>query len=72
MRKYSQMGTSKYEFNPEQFEIDVSNNLQRYSVKKQTLSHKIHAILKEDPVRMDESFSMLLDILREVKTDYKL
>lgn len=71
-KKGSMMGASKYEFNPEQFEIDVENNIKRYKNKKDSAKQEIIKILESDPTRLDESFSMVLEILREIKEKYKL
>ena len=70
VRRMSQMGSSKYELNPEQFDIDIANHQKRYDEKKKEVDEKVRAILSEDPVRMEETFSMILDVMRDVKTYY--
>lgn len=72
MRRHSQMGASKYEFNPEQLDTDVERNQVRLEKKRKDIKKKIIAMLESDPVRIEESFSTLLDVLREVKISYKL
>lgn len=70
MRKQSQMGTSKYEFNPEQFEIDVENNRIRYLGKYTDIYSALEQQIESDPVRIDETFSIMLDVMREFKKKY--
>lgn len=72
MRKGSMMGTSKYEFNPEQFDIDVANNAKRHQETKAKIYEEIKRMLESDPVRMDQTFSTMLEVMRELKTRYGL
>lgn len=70
MRKQSQMGASKYEFNPEQFDIDVENNRLRYLDKYSQVYGELTMIMESDPTRLDETFSIILDVMREFKKEY--
>lgn len=72
MRKQSQMGSSKYEFNLEQLDIDVMNNILKAQIKKNNIKELVIDMFTNDPVRMDETFSMFCEVLREVKSEYKL
>jgi len=66
------MGASKYEFNALQFDIDVANNRRKYKEKKELARRKIVSMLEEEPPNMEENFSMLLEIMRELKVKYNL
>jgi hypothetical protein len=67
MRKQSQMGASKYEFNPEQFDIDVENNRLRYEDTRALIHAELTRIIEANPVRLEETFSIMLDVMREFK-----
>lgn len=66
------MGSSKYEFNPEQFEIDVQNNINRYMELKDNIKEELHKIILQDPSRMSTTFTCVLEVLREIKQEYNL
>ncbi|SME50079.1 hypothetical protein BACERE00183_04389 [Bacillus cereus] len=72
MKKSSNMGSSKYEYNPEKFEKDVLNNKKRYEGKSQKIKEELSRLLKNEPSRMNETFSMMLHSLRELKEEYHL
>jgi hypothetical protein len=72
VRKQSQMGASKYEFNPEQFDIDVENNRLRYEDSRELIHAELTRLMEADPVRLDETFSIMLDVMREFKKRYNL
>jgi hypothetical protein len=72
LRKHSQMGSSKYEFNPEQFEIDIQNKIIKQQQLKQDIHSAILSILKNNAHNMDQTFSTILEVLREIKTEYNL
>ncbi|MDX5808732.1 MULTISPECIES: hypothetical protein [unclassified Bacillus cereus group] len=72
MKKSSNMGSSKYEYNPEKFEKDVLNNEERYHGKSQEIKEELSILLKNEPSRMNETFSMMLQSLRELKEEYHL
>ncbi|WP_242290366.1 MULTISPECIES: hypothetical protein [unclassified Bacillus cereus group] len=72
MKKSSNMGSSKYEYNPEKFEKDVLNNKKRYEGKSQEIKEELSRLLKNEPSRMNETFSMMLQSLRELKEEYHL
>lgn len=72
MRKQSQMGSSKYEFNPEQLDIDVHNKNIKSQQQKLEIHLTIMYLLKKDAFRMDQTFSTILQVLREIKEEYNL
>lgn len=72
MRKPSQMGCSKYEFNPEQFEIDIQNKIIKQLENKQEIHTILTNILRKDAYKMDQTFSTILEVLREIKSEYQL
>lgn len=72
MRKTSQMGASKYEFAPERFELDIKMNQQRYEGKKKEIQNQVKKMLEGDPVRMDETISMYVEVLRDLKTTIRM
>lgn len=67
-RKLSAMGSSRYEFNPEQFDMDVQRNIERRNKRKDEIKNLILSELKKDPVRQDETYQMFIDALREYKS----
>ena len=67
MRKQSQMGASKYEFAPQQLEIDIQKNKQRYDNKYQYVENQLLALLKHDSIRQEETWNMIIEILRDIK-----
>jgi hypothetical protein len=72
MRKQSQIGSSKYEFNPEQFEIDIHNKIIKHQQQKLEIYNIIMNMLKKDPSEIDQTFSTILQVLREIKQEYNL
>ncbi|MFJ8528702.1 hypothetical protein [Bacillus sp. NPDC094106] len=72
MRKPSMMGSSKYEFHPEQFDIDVLNNKRDYEEKKKYIKQELNKMILCKPSRMGETFSMMIQALRELKAEYEL
>ncbi|PSJ85466.1 hypothetical protein C7R93_29855 [Brevibacillus fortis] len=59
------MGASKYEFNPRQFDEDIQQNAVRYETKMDEIRQKINSILASVPARMPETFSLIIEVLRE-------
>lgn len=72
MKKQSQMGTSKYEFNPDQFDIDVEANRVRFVTRRALIHAELKKLIELDGPRIDETFSMMLDVMREFKKHYGL
>lgn len=66
------MGTSKYEFNPEQLDVDVQNNILRHKHQKELIHNLVMSEIKKDGSRMDQTFSIFLEVLREIKEEYTL
>jgi Txe/YoeB family toxin of Txe-Axe toxin-antitoxin module len=72
MRKQSMMGSSKYEFNPKQFDIDVMEKLQLHQEKKERIAEQIDQLLMEDPFRIGDTFSLIIEVLREAKQKHNI
>lgn len=71
-KKQSQMGTSKYEFNPEQFEIDMMNNLENYRIKYELLNDTIENWFMIEPDKMKDTYGMLINVVTNIKKKYDL
>lgn len=61
------MGASKYEFNPQRLDIDIQNNKERYNSKYQYIESQLTEILYHDAIRQEETWSIVIDILRCIK-----
>lgn len=72
MKKLSNMGSSKYEHHPEKFEEDILENKARYNKKSQGIKEELNRMLRSEPSRMNETFSIMLQSLRELKEEYHL
>ena len=66
------MGSSKYEFNTDQFEKDIQANKERYDNQKQSIKDEIVANLHRDGSRLDETFSIYIEVLLELKSEYNI
>jgi hypothetical protein len=66
--KKSAMGSSKYEFNPEQLEKDVRNRF----IYKQEFKEKIKELILSRPDKLEANFRYALDTLKELKEKYNL
>lgn len=71
-RKQSQMGASKYEFNPTQFEIDIANNLIKHQAKRDRIKNAVKEILEEDPALINETYHLFIQILRDFKQEHNV
>lgn len=69
MKKPSMMGASKYEFNPLQFDKDIAENQERYRIKKLVVENKLNDILYSDSNRIDETWNMIIEVLRNIKVN---
>lgn len=67
MKRWSAMGSSKYEFNPNQLDIDIRKKEEHYNKKKDSINKQILSMLESEPEKMNETFSIILDVLREWK-----
>lgn len=72
MRKPSMMGSSKYEFNPEQFELDIKRSQERYNKKLKAIKGEISTQFVDDPTRMKETYQMYVEILMDMKKKFNL
>lgn len=72
MRKQSMMGSSKYEFNPEQFDKDIQNKIDKHRQLKQSIHNSIMEFIRSEPHNMNQTFSTILEVMREIKQEYKL
>lgn len=71
-RKKHRNPDSKYAYVPEQLDKDIEANAQRVERKKEHLKEMISVEITRDPIRMEETFSVLIDVLRETKDRYGL
>ncbi|MBU3173332.1 hypothetical protein [Clostridium estertheticum] len=74
MKRMNQVGnvSSKYYFAPEKFDEDVAKNNKDYESRKLYIRNSIKKILIEKPDRMEETFSMMIDALKKLKTEFDL
>ncbi|MFB4260482.1 hypothetical protein ACE106_15170 [Shouchella clausii] len=71
-RKKHRNPDSKYAFSPEQLDKDIEANAQRVERKKEHLKEMIGVEITRDPIHMEETFSVLIDVLQDVKKQYDL
>jgi hypothetical protein len=62
---WSAMGGSKYELEPDLFNLDTQANLERFERKKQLIKDMIDGMMKSDPARQEETFFMFVEALRD-------
>ena len=62
---WSNMGASKYEFEPNKLDEDIKAKQERYERKKETIQAMVEGMMKSDPTRQEETFSMFCEVLRE-------
>lgn len=70
MKKPSMMGSSKYEFNPEQFDIDVIASKERYKAKYERIESELKKIVFSDNERIEETWNIVIKVLRDLKEEY--
>lgn len=71
MRKCSMMGSSKYEFNPEQFDEDIKKNKEKYKAKGKRAMEVLEDLINQDTWQQ-ENFRIITKNLRELKERYNL
>lgn len=71
MARGSQMGASKYEFNPQQFDIDMADHQRKYKERKMQYEKQLRKLIESEPHRMGENYSLVIEVLREIREDYK-
>lgn len=64
-RKGSMMGSSKYEYNPGQLEIDIQNNKKRVENLRKEIEKFLDEVIGHDPVQSRTNWNVLIQILRE-------
>lgn len=62
---WSNMGTSKYEFEPDKLDKDIKAHQERKERKKDTIKAMFEGMLKSDPVRQEETYQMFVETLKE-------
>ena len=71
MARGSQMGASKYEFNPQQFDIDMAYHQRKYKERKMQYEKQLRKLIESEPHRMGENYSLVIEVLREIREGYK-
>ena len=62
---WSNMGASKYEFEPDKLEKDIKAHQERKERKKDSIKAMVHGMMKSDPTRQDETYQMFVETLKE-------
>ena len=72
-KKHWKNPDSKYSYvNENQLDVDILKNKERYNLTRQDVKKEILERFKSDPVRLEETFSMYIDVLRELKNEYNI
>jgi len=62
---WSNMGASKYEFEPDKLDEDIKAHQERKERKKDTIKAMVEGMMKSDPVRQEETYQLFIEVLRE-------
>ena len=62
---WSNMGASKYEFEPDKLDKDIKEHQERKKRKKDTIKAMVEGMMKSDPTRQDETYQMFVEVLKE-------
>lgn len=62
---WSNMGVSKYEFEPDKLDKDIKAHQERYERKKDTIKAMFEGMMISDPVRQEETFQIFVETLKE-------
>ena len=62
---WSNMGASKYEFEPDKLDEDIKAHQERKGRKKETIKALVEGMMKSDPVGQEETFQMFVEVLKE-------
>ena len=62
---WSNMGASKYEFEPDKLDEDIKAHQERAKRKKETIQAMFEGMMKSDPTRQEETYQMFVETLRE-------
>ncbi|HDK7165918.1 TPA: hypothetical protein PTV51_002191 [Clostridium botulinum] len=71
MRKLSMMGSSKYEFNPEQFNEDIKKHREVYKRKEKEITKILEEFINQDTYQ-DRNFRIITKVLKMLKIRYDL
>ncbi|KGO12183.1 hypothetical protein NZ45_19215 [Clostridium botulinum] len=71
MRKLSMMGSSKYEFNPEQFNEDVKKHREVYKRKEKEITKILEEFINQNTYQ-DRNFRIITKVLKMLKIRYDL
>lgn len=62
---WSNMGASKYEFEPDKLDKDIKEHQERKERKKDTIKAMVEGMMKSDPTRQEETYQMFVEVLKE-------
>ena len=62
---WSNMGASKYEFEPDKLDKDIKAHQERKERKKDTIKAMVEGMMKSDPTRQEETYQMFVETLKE-------
>lgn len=62
--------SSKYGLEPYNFDEDVQANEARYATRKAEIKRQLVEIIEHDPTRMDESYELIIECLKEMRERY--
>ena len=62
---WSNMGASKYEFEPNKLDEDIKAHQERKGRKKDTIKAMVEGMMISDPTRQEETYQMFVEVLRE-------
>ena len=62
---WSNMGASKYEFEPNKLDEDIKAHQERKKRKKDTIKAMVEGMMKSDPTRQEETYQMFVETLKE-------
>ena len=71
MKKQSAMGSSKYEFNPVQFDIDMTVNQFKYKIKKDNIKNTLKELIIQD-IEHKENYNLIIECMLELKSEINL
>ena len=71
-RKKHRNPDSKYAYDPEKLDDDIKANIQRIESKREHIKRVLSEEITSEPTRMEETFSLMIDVLREKKKQYGL
>lgn len=71
-RKKDRNPDSKYAYDPERLDEDIKANIQRIERKREHIKRVLSEEITSEPTRMEETLSLMIDVLREKKKQYGL